>query len=222
MLARLWRMIGLLALLVVIAACTDAGTPSLPFGEGGVGDALYQENFIPAQTGNWVLEGDETARSLMQGEQLLIQVDGAGVIQFATLASPTFSDLVLQVEAQRTAGEAESTYGVLWRMQDETRFYRFAITGNGLYSVERHDGDGRWIQLLDGWEESAAINTEINEVNRLRVEANGDLMSVYVNDTLLAQVSDNTYGEGTIALSAGTFGQPGLEVAFDNVRITAP
>jgi hypothetical protein len=214
-------MAGLLAALVLIVAC--AGNQPSPFSlDGGEEAALYQENFAPAQTGNWVLEGDEAARTLMQGEQLLIQVDAPGVIQFATLASPTFSDLALEVDARRTAGAAESTYGVLWRMQDETRFYRFAVTGNGLFMVERHDGDGRWTQLLDGWQESTAINTALNDVNRLRVKANGELISVYVNDTLLAQVSDDAYGEGTIALSAGTFGQPGLAVAFDNVRITTP
>ena len=47
-------------------------------------------------------------------------------------------------------------------------------------------------------------------------------MTFFINDVQVATVTDAAYGAGRIALSAGTFNQGGLRVAFDNVVILRP
>jgi hypothetical protein len=128
----------------------------------------------------------------------------------------------MEVDAQLLSGPEESSYGVIFRQDEDGRFYRFQITGTGFYVLERRDGDGSWNRLTDDWPESDAIYRGLNIVNRLRVEAVGSRLAVYANGERLYETSDDVYSEGTIALDAGTFGRGGVQAAFDNVTIRQP
>lgn len=202
------------ALCLLLAACGDGGEAAT--------DILFQDRFVTGETGSWVIEGDELARTAVLNEQLIIAIDAPNLMQFTTLSQPSFADFVLEVDASQVAGDLESSYGVLFRMQDATQFYRFGITSNGLYLVERHNTDGTWARLMPEWTESAAINQGLNTPNKLKVVAVGPSLAFYVNDTLLQELTDTTYGAGTVALDAGTFGKPGVQVVFDNVVIKRP
>ncbi|MFO7539253.1 MAG: family 16 glycoside hydrolase [Chloroflexota bacterium] len=204
----------LLLLLCWLPACSYFGSSD--------SDLLFQEQFAPTQITNWLLEGDAQGRTLIMNEQLVIQVDATNTMQYATLSEPTFSDFVLEVEARLLSGPEESSYGVLFRQDEEGRFYRFQITGTGLYILERRNEDGSWTRLTEGWTASEAIKQGENVVNRLRVEAVGSWLAVYANDELLREVNDTAYVSGTIALDAGTFGRPGVQVAFDNITVRQP
>ncbi len=185
-------------------------------------NVLFQDQFRPTQLTNWLLEGDASGRSLIMNEQLVIQIDVPHTIQYVTLIEPTFSDFVLDVDAQLLSGPEESSYGVMFRQDEDGRFYRYQITGTGYFVLERHDGTGNWTRLSDGWSQSEAIFQGANRVNRLRVEAVGSRLTVYANGELLHETSDDRLAAGTIALDAGTFGQAGVQVAFDNVIVRQP
>ncbi|MCA9946174.1 MAG: DUF1080 domain-containing protein [Anaerolineales bacterium] len=208
----------LLGILLGLAACADAtGVP------GAAGpDVLYADGFVPGETGNWVVEGDNAGQTSFINEKLVIDLAENNIMQFTTLPDMTFDNFILEVDAQLVAGDLGSSYGVLFRMQDTTRFYRFEITGDGLFVVERRDGEAGWTRLVDGWRDSPAIKRELGGINRLRVEALGQSISLYVNDELVHQFSDSTYTSGTIALDAGTFVQPEAQVAFDNLVVRRP
>jgi hypothetical protein len=47
-------------------------------------------------------------------------------------------------------------------------------------------------------------------------------MTFLVNGETVAQVEDETYRSGDIGLYAGTFFEPGVEIHFDNLEVTAP
>jgi hypothetical protein len=69
------------------------------------------------------------------------------------------------------------------------------------------------------WTESEAIKIGKGFVNRLSVLAEGPRIEVWVNDEMLAEVKDDTFTEGSVALAAGTFDEGGVEIAFDNLSI---
>jgi hypothetical protein len=200
----------------LLAAC--AGRPPTIIEE----NVLFRDEFAAGQTGSWVLEADEAGRTAIVNEQLLIEINAPHTLQFATLAEPTFADFVVEVEARQLAGDSESSFGLLLRMQNGVEFYRFEITGSGLYIIERRHSDGAWTRLIEDWTESSLINQGLNAPNRLRVAAMGPLLSFYVNDLLLQEVTDATYAAGTIGLDAGTFNQANLQVAFDNLVVRRP
>lgn len=206
-------------MLLALAAC-DSGNSTLSVDDEGV---LFYDEFAPGQTGEWLLEGDESGRAVVADGRLLLEVDGANVVQYTTLAERRFTNFDLQVEITQLAGSPDSTYGVLFGLDDSGEtFFRFEITGNGLYVVERRMADGSWERFTDDWVASPVLQQGVDASNTLRVLAAVPTFSFYANDTLLTQVADARYQGGNVGLDAGTFGQPGLRVAFDNVIIRQP
>ena len=201
----------LLLAFVGVVACTDApdATSSL----------LFQDQFIAGQTGAWILEGDAVGRTSILDERLLIEINEPRTMQFATLEDPLFSDFDLSVDARILEGDIRSSFGILFRVQDPNQFYRFEITGDGLSLVERRNADGSWTRLVDDWTATPAINPGVGVTNQLRIIAVGPTLSFYVNGILLHRLQDGQYKAGAIALDAGTFGQGGLRVVFDNVLV---
>ncbi len=199
---------------IFLAGCTGGGDapPAAP-------DMLFSDSFAPGETGSWEIEGDAQGVTAVINEQLVIELNAPNTLQFSTLADHTFDDFILEVNGRQTSGDLGNTYGVLFRVQDPGRFYRFEINGNGQYMLERRNGDGSWTRFVDDWTETEAIKQGISVANRLKVEANGPNIAVYVNDQLVQQITDNTYLRGNIALDAGTFIQPHTKVAFDNVVV---
>jgi hypothetical protein len=197
--------------LISLIACVDTSTTSP--------NVLFRDEFVAGQTGAWVLEGDAEGRTSILDERLLIEIGQPNTLQFVTLEDPIFSDFDLSVEAIMLEGDPRSSYGVLFRMQDTQQFYRFEITADGLFIVERRNPDGSWTRLVDDWTASPAINQGLAATNQLRVITIGPTFSFYVNDNLLLTIQDNQFRSGAIGLDAGTFGQGGLRVAFDNVVV---
>lgn len=211
------RFLILALLCLALVAC--AGGLDAPLAPN---DALFADGFTAGDTGNWLVEGDELGQTAVINDQMRIEVNVPNTIQFTTLMDPVFGDFAAQVDAAIVAGSLDSTYGILFRMQNEEQFYRFAVMGSGKFIVERRDAGGAWTRLVEDWQEAPAVDTGLNVSNRLRVEARGPNIAVFANDQLLARVVDTTYAVGTLGLEAGAFGQPGLQVIFDNLIVTEP
>lgn len=222
---------SLLALLLLsLAAC--GGRPLLPdqgntpsgnvqsAGEEPAGNEPYTDTFVPGQSGNWLFEQDANGSTAIVNEQLVVTIVSPNTIQYATLDDRVFEDFVLEVDAWQRAGAPESSYGVLFRLQEDKQFYRFDITGNGLFIVERRHADGTWTRLVPEWTPTSALNQGLNVANRLKIIAAGSTLTFYANDVLLTQVVDEGLSAGGIALDAGTFGGGDLQVSFDNLSIT--
>jgi hypothetical protein len=202
-----------LCILLLAAACADLPSASEP------SQALYRDAFVVGQTGKWLLESDDLGSTAVVNEQMVITVKTPNTLQFSTLEEQTFSDFVLEVDARQASGSPDSSYGILFRMQDKDQFYRYEITGDGHFMLERRNADASWTRLMPDWTASAAINQGLNVVNRLKIIASSSQITVYANDVLLQQVSDTAYTSGGIGLDAGSFGDKDLQVAFDNLVV---
>lgn len=207
------RLIPLLLLLLTGCSSVEQNTASLP------DNTLFFDEFVVGQTGDWLTEGDETAVTAVINERMLININEPQTMQYAALNKPIFNNFTLEVDAVQVTGSPESSYGVLFRMSSPAEFYRFAIRGDGLYMIERHDPDG-WTRFMKDWEPTNAIHQGVGQNNHIKVIAEDSALSFYVNDIIVAQLNDSRYTEGNIALDAGTFGQTNLQVAFDNVLVT--
>lgn len=210
---------------MALAAC--GGRPLLPNTASNpsaspqpAGDEPYRDAFVPGQSGNWLFEQDANGSTAIVNEQLVVTIIQPNTIQYATLGDLTFDDFVLEVEAWQRAGAPESSYGILFRLQEDQQFYRFDVTGNGLFIVECRQADGTWLRLTPEWTPTSALNQGLNVANRLKIIAAGSTLTFYANDVLLTQVVDEALAAGGIALDAGTFGGGDLQVSFDNLTIT--
>ncbi|MDA0244148.1 MAG: hypothetical protein OT477_12085 [Chloroflexi bacterium] len=186
------------------------------------GAILFQEQFVAGQTADWYTERDELGQSYVAEESLLIALDAADMAQYTALQEPLFDDFVLEVDATQLEGSLNNSYGLLFRLQSNEAFYRFDITGTGLFVVEKQTAAGQWQRFSNGWQESAAIVQGLGRVNRLKVSAVGTALTFYINDQQVASFVDGSFSSGKIALDASTFGQGGLVVSFDNVVVRRP
>jgi hypothetical protein len=211
------RLALLVALIQLLSACSDMQV-KIP----GVTKPIFHDEFILGQTGMWALESDEAGSTTIVPEQLVIEVKSPNLVQYAVLKELALGDFLLEVDGRIMSGAPQSSYGVLFRMQGPEQFYRFEITGDGLYVVERHDAGGVRAMFAGDWRDSAAIGRGPDVVNRFRVRAQGPNFALYVNDVLLEEVTDTTYPSGNIALDAGTFATAPVQVAFDNLVILPP
>lgn len=134
--------------------------------------------------------------------------------------SREFSDIVIQVDTEQLSSEDNNGYGIMCRTDPENTGYGyiFYISGDGYVSIFLNDeGDG--IEQLYGWEASDAIN-QGEEENTITAVCVGEYLAFYVNGELVAEVEDDTFDEGVIALAASIFEEDEeVEIAFDNLLV---
>lgn len=209
-------------MLAAVTVLLLMGCDQLPAQISSADNLLYSDSFTPGESGRWRIDGDAVAWSAMMDSQLIISVSEPQLVQYATLDNRQFDDFVYEVDALFLDGDAANSYGVLFRMVGPDQFYRFELTGNGFFTVERHDGAGDWTRLIPAWEESSAINQGSGASNRLRVAASGDQLKFAINGQIVAELQDSAYARGSIGLDAGTFSRAGVQVAFDNLVVLRP
>jgi hypothetical protein len=94
-------------------------------------------------------------------------------------------------------------------------YYFFSICVDGQYDVLKYVNNGNSSPLLPSGK--AAINGP-GQQNKIAIVASGSTMTFYVNEQQIAQVQDNSYTSGLIALIAFPNGHP-TEVAYTNARL---
>lgn len=114
-----------------------------------------------------------------------------------------------------TPGTASTNPGNNWDSG-----YRFQITRNGFYSVFRLDS-ASGVQL-QGWTTTAAVN-QGDAWNTLRVVANGNSFSFYINGTLVWAGTDSTYSTGRVGVGMyRTETDTNDEITVDWATLTVP
>jgi hypothetical protein len=127
------------------------------------------------------------------------------------------SDFYLEVDAFHAFGPLDNQFGVIFREVDVDNFYYFTVSSDGYYRLIKML-DGEWVNLVE-WTASDLIATGEDSVNRLGVLAVGEQISILVNDELLATVEDDSFAAGIIGLAAGTYSEPEVEIAYDDMLI---
>jgi hypothetical protein len=202
---RYW--IILLISLLLASACA----PSAP--------QSFHETFDDARNG-WTLVQNNQAEIAIGGGQLRITVKQPDSLAWSVAAGKTFGDLTLDVDATPLAGPDDNDYGVIVRRVDDDNFYRFEISGDGYYNIQKRQ-KGKWHKLVADWGESSAIRKGA-ATNHLRVVCVGRTLTFLVNQVQVAQVTDDAFARGEVGVLAGTLAAPGVQVAFDNVQVSKP
>jgi hypothetical protein len=182
---------------------------------------LYEDDFGDPASGWDIYSEDDTWADYVEGEYGL----GVNRVNYMAWGNPdlqeAFTDVEVEVDARQVEGPLDNNFGLLIRYQpDDESFYWFQISSDGYYSVDLTQADD-WITLVD-WETSDAIQQGVGASNHLKVVCQGDGFSFYVNGVYLTSVSDDTFGAGSIGLAVGTFDESGVQVHFDNLKVTAP
>jgi pSer/pThr/pTyr-binding forkhead associated (FHA) protein len=177
---------------------------------------IFSDDFNDSETG-WgeVFEPDSVRQ--YGGSRYHIIAKENDVFTWSKLGRD-FTDFVLEVDATQDQGPSNNSYGVLFRIEGDERFYRFGISGDGFYFLDKSVGS-EWVPVID-WTESPYINRG-QASNRLKVTCGGSQITLHVNDQHLATVTDDSYDHGDIGLFAVSFAEPNVHITFDSLEVWA-
>ena len=131
-----------------------------------------------------------------------------------------FTDVIIEVEAQKVSGEDDMQYGIICRHADIDNWYALVISADG-YAAMRKRYQGNDLDYLVEWVQVPSVKTG-NATNNLRAECIGDRLALYVNGSLAIEATDSDIISGDVGLMAGTFEQSSTIVLFDNFVVTNP
>lgn len=198
-----------LVLILATMACALGGQQS------GV---LFEDDFSKTSSG-WdrVAETDYVTDYQDDEYHIKVNVDASDA-----WANPgkTFSDVIVEVDARLAGGTDNNDFGVICRYQRDN-FYFMLISSDGYYVIGKVL-DGEFIYLSD---ESFVFSDAINlgaASNRVRGDCVGSTLTLYVNGTMLAEITDTSFSTGDVGLMAGTFDVAGTDIAFDNFVARTP
>jgi hypothetical protein len=113
--------------------------------------------------------------------------------------------------------------GLAFRADDtHSEGYIFAVTRTGEYALSLCDNASKDCSYLVAPTLSSAINQGLDQTNLLAVVANGDHITVYVNQHQVASVTNNRYSSGKIgvgAISSLTGTQGPTDVAYNDAKV---
>lgn len=176
---------------------------------------LFQDDFSD-RSGGWN-EGDWEGSSIwIEDGDYHVLVKKAYTGTSGWRMETSYADLIFEADARQVSGPDNNAYGLLFRYKNKDNFYRFSISGLGKYEIDKRL-EGEWVSIKK-WTPSEAINQGV-AANHLKVICQGNTIEVYVNDQHLATVTDDSFSEGYIALTAAAYEEPDVHVAFDNVKI---
>jgi hypothetical protein len=126
-------------------------------------------------------------------------------------------DLTFEVIAIPLSGPDSGFYGygLVYRAQDPTHYYAFAVGGDGYYAILRVD-ESEEIPLVT-WQQFPHIDRHRQE-NRLRVSCAGAECDFTINDEYATTVVDDTWLRGDVGLWARGFNEA-ISVEFRSARV---
>ncbi len=179
---------------------------------------LFSDDFS-SESGWYTSENDDFGFRFVD-EQYMIYVNIPNA-NIWSIRDKNYTDVVLEVEAARSAGPEEGYYGLVCRQVDAKNFYGLVIRSNGSYGIGKMD-DGEFTFLQEGQDANQVINPGAMVFNKLRADCVGDSLRLIVNGKKLVEVQDDRFSEGVTGLMAGTHIQTGLEILFDNFATYQP
>ena len=110
------------------------------------------------------------------------------------------------------------------RYKPEVGWYEFNIANNGLYwiyyaKVRAEDGYVNYIPISEGGSNKIKQGLEVNEYS---IICKGDTLTLYINDNLTKETTDNQLTSGKVGVSLSSFAQLPTKVNFDWVKISQP
>lgn len=125
------------------------------------------------------------------------------------------TNFYLEATLKTSSCSGNDLYGLIFRAPDTSTGYFYSITCDGKVGLRAFDGS-EFTKVAD-FTPSPAILAGSNQVNRLGVLANGDNLSLYVNNQKVMDVSDSTFTSGTFGVFISSVNTPGFQISLDDL-----
>ncbi|MCO5242950.1 MAG: hypothetical protein M9927_03795 [Anaerolineae bacterium] len=165
--------------------------------------------------GAWDTSDDHVAVRSIQRRAYHLGADIADAMA-VTLSNVEAADFYLEASVQADGAPESAGGGLVFRAQDADNFYFFTVA-DGAYVVGRVvEGEA---ELLVEPTPDDAIERGADAFNRLGVHAQGAVLTLVANDTVLAAVTDETIAAGAAGLIVRTGIDAPAGFIFDDVEV---
>jgi hypothetical protein len=204
----------------LLLALPGLACQSSAFESTSPGSVLFQDDFSDSSSG-W-LSGEDSfgiAGYSNGGLRIYVASDLSGKISILRLQP--FTDTYIEVDATKLAGPDDNDYGIVCRYVDENNFYFFEISSDGYCGIGKYR-DNQLVMISAAQMQASEAIVQGAATNRLRAGCVGTQLTLYVNETKVAEGSDADFSSGNVGLIAGTFETPGVDIVFDNFSVLQP
>jgi hypothetical protein len=179
---------------------------------------LLEEDFSDPDSG-WPSYEDALGAYSYQPDGYRISVKTPNTALWAT-TNEVFDNATIAVDASPLA-DTDGYYGLLCRVNNLNEYYYFIVHPDGSYSAGKYLDNEFEILIADGWQYTSSINLGA-QTNRLRADCHENTLRFYINDILLAEITDYAFTSGSGGLIVATLEVDVFEVTFKNLRVTQP
>ena len=205
---------------LTLAGCRQTGLHLPAAGQRTSGELLFEDDFSNPPNGWGTMEKD--------GGEIEFAYDGLMFSVFLpnfmywSVTGKEYNDARIEVDAVLADGSLNDNFGIICRFKDDSNFYGFLLSHDGYYGIIKYvDGKMSMVSNEGNMGFSEAIRPG-GVVNHLQVTCKGNLLRLSANDTLLAEVVDDSFVSGKAGLIAGAYNEPGVMVFFDNFKVFQP
>ena len=186
------------------------------------GVLVYTDDFSdPAKSG---LEDKPNAPDYGRGFHApgvyILNLRTSGDTRWVLFPNKSYGELTLEMDLwdDSDSFQGDVAQGIVFRAQDDTHLYAALVDPrNGKYTVRKLNGKDAWSDLI-AWKESRLINAKSN-VNHVRVDADGDSFTIYLNGEQLDSFRDGSYMKGGLGLIVSNVDAVDPLMHFDNAKI---
>jgi hypothetical protein len=181
-------------------------------GLANVGDQIFNETFVPA--GYWSLGENEFSNIYIADGRLTIKMKMLGAIAWA-FNGYAGDNFYYQGTVQPGACQLGDYYGLVLRAQTDDNLILFGLSCDGSYRVVRRL-NGEFQTLLDFvFTPEAVVGSE--GTNLLAVRAEGNQLSLFINDRYLTRLDLPVVNSGFFGVFAKSATTSNLGVYFDDL-----
>lgn len=200
-----------------------ATVPVLPTGDARYGLNLatpdYWDDFSSTLT--WVGPNFEGASNLIRdGELVATDYLADGFLWWSTtIPDIDAGNIYIEVTAEMDECDGKDAAGLALRVEPNQRNsgYTLEISCDGHFRI-RKLLSGSIRTLLD-WQKAEAINAGSGAVNLIGFQAQGNMLTAFVNNTQLSQVEDTAFIRGNYGLFADASQTAGFTVSFSDFKL---
>lgn len=196
--------------------------PDTEVGPVSSGDqVLFADDFSDPQSG-WDVRSTENGASGYRAGRYFIRVETPKFQLWSTPGQDFTGDVNVEVTAGAADGPAENEMGVICRYQDKQNFVYASIGSDGFYAIVEIKADEATILTGKGKFQYAEAIPLGSETYVVRLACAGDRFTLFVDDREIDSATSGTFTRGDVGLLAGAFDEGGVEILFDDFKVTKP
>ncbi|MHC1741357.1 MAG: hypothetical protein AB9897_09640 [Anaerolineaceae bacterium] len=214
------RILGLILLPILLSSCQVINSLQPVATAAAPGSVLLEDGFSDNENHWGISDGDKGKVSfLYQGLDIMVEQPNSMIW---TVNGEKYQDVKIDIDAVLLNGPTDDAYGAICRYQDNEHFYGFLVTHDGYYGIFKMQQGQLVLANPEGGLKFSEAIRQGGVVNHIQAICQGNLLTLSVNDQILSIIEDDSLSQGKIGLIAGAYATPGVELFFDNLKVTQP